>query len=313
MNDKTIETNVAVMPAPGPSNRGRKASGSAESVTLDSDRELSRLPSAVNETGARLTDQELWKLYDQQPDVRTENALMELYFPLVRLVLNRLAMSSFESVDTDDLHSAGLVGLLQAVRHFNSAAGVPFESYARHRIRGAIFDEMRRTDWVPRSVHEKAKKVQAAVGRLEQRLGRAPTERELARAMNLTVSECRGLLKDIRPIQFIHLDSEVNLANDDTENLHELFTASEAEGTAEQVSRRELQQVIFERLKQMPKIQCQVLTLYYLEDLNLREIASALKLTESRICQIHSQAIGSIRAYMQRFENGMAGCATSQA
>jgi len=306
MNTETIDENVAVLNEPRPLKRSGMLPRALDSAVLNSDRDPAAAPSAVAEVGSCPTHQELWDLYHRQGDIHTENALVESYLPLVRAVLNRLAINNSELVDVGDLHSAGLVGLLQALRNFNPASGVPFESYARHRIRGAIFDELRRIDWVPRSIHEKSKKVQAFINRLEQRYGRTPTDRELARAMEMTVTECRELLQEIRPLQFIHIDADVNLVNDDSEDLHEVFAASDAEGTVDQVSRRELQQVIFARLKEMPKIQCQVLTLYYIEDLNLREIATVLKLTESRICQLHSQAISAIRAYLQRYENGTA-------
>lgn len=308
MNNKTVEESVAVLPARGALNRVGTMPGAQEYATPASHSDRASLPPVWPEAKSCPTPahQELWRLYHQQADVQIENALIEFYLPLVRAVLNRLAVSNSELVDCDDLHSAGVLGLLQALRHFNPTSGVPFESYARHRIRGAIFDELRRIDWVPRSVHDKSKKVQAAIARLEQRRGRTPSERELAQQMGISVPECRKLLEEIRPVQFIHLDSEVSLSGDESENLHEVLAASDAEAPVEEVSRRELQKVIFERLKQMPKIQCQVLTLYYIEDLNLREIAAALNLTESRICQLHSQAISSIRAYLQRYEKGTA-------
>ncbi len=312
MKTKTNHETAAVLAAPSQSGRAGASLVSPGSILLEPAR-IPAPPTPSSRAGACPSHQELWDLYHQQADAQTENALVESYLPLVRAVLGRLSVSGSDLVDQDDLHSAGVVGLLQALRHYKPASGVPFESYARHRIRGAIFDELRRTDWVPRSVHEKAKRVFTASSQLEQELGRAPTERELARALNLSVSECSGLLKEVRPAQFIHLDSPAGSAEEGAENLHECFAPAEAEDTADQVARRELQQVIFERLKQMPQTQRQVLTLYYIEDLNLREIAVVLKLTESRICQIHSQAIESVRAYMDRFEKGLAGCAKSAA
>src|SRR4029079_4414270 len=119
--------------------------------------------------------------YHRQPDTSTENALVEQYLPLVRTVMGRLAMHLPDHVDHDDLNSAGLVGLLQAMRNYDPNSGNSFETYARVRIRGAMLDELRRIDWVPRTIHEKARRIQEVLGGLEQQLGRAPTEEQMAK------------------------------------------------------------------------------------------------------------------------------------
>jgi RNA polymerase sigma factor FliA len=248
---------------------------------------------------------ELWRLYQQQGDAHTENALIESYLPLVRFILNRLAGTLPESVDRDDLQSAGLLGLLDALRKFDFTSGVPFDSYAHLRIRGAMLDEMRRMDWVPRAIHQKSKQVQKVIGQLEQQLGRAPAKTEIAGAMKLSPAECEELFDEIRPVQFIWLDS-ANEGDGEEENfLGEAMADPDQIDPVEQVSASELKQVIFQRLEQLPATQRQVLTLYYIEDLNLREIAEVLGLTEGRICQIHTQAIHSVRAYLKRYENGL--------
>ena len=118
---------------------------------------------------SRPTAQELWQRYHQQADTHTENALVEQYLPLVRSAVGRLAITLPDHVDHDDLHSAGLVGLLQALRNYDPACNTSFEGYARVRIRGAMLDELRRMDWVPRTVHEKARRIQNAMAELEQR------------------------------------------------------------------------------------------------------------------------------------------------
>src|ERR1043165_3615746 len=124
-----------------------------------------------------------------KPGSASEAAMVEEYLPLVKTVVGRLAMSLPPHVDPEDLYSSGLVGLLNAVRNYDPLAGSSFESYAKVRIRGAIFDELRRLDWIPRSVHEKARKVQAVMEQLEQKLGRLPSHDEIARAMKLSPSE----------------------------------------------------------------------------------------------------------------------------
>jgi RNA polymerase sigma factor for flagellar operon FliA len=249
------------------------------------------------------TAQELWRRYHQRGDSDSENALIEKYLSLVLSIAARLAMSLPEHVGQDDLYSSGLVGLLQALRNYDPACGASFETYARTRIRGAMLDELRKMDWVPRTVHEKARKVQGVMARLEQKLGQAPTEAQMAAALNVSVAEYGKLLNEIRPATFVCLDA-VSSEND-AGDLYEVVANSAEETPLEQISRQELKQVILRRLKEMPDTQRKVLALYYGEGMHLREIAEAAGLTESRICQIHAQAILSIRAYLQRFEAGL--------
>jgi len=251
------------------------------------------------------TAQELWQRYHQRADASAENALVEQYLSLVVSVLGRLAMTLPEHVCRDDLYSAGLLGLLQALRNYDPTSGSSFETYARVRVRGAMLDELRRMDWVPRTIHEKARKIQNTMAQLEQKLGCSPTEAQMAKALGLSPAEYDELLDEIRPATFVCLDSVGSSEDGDAGSLYEVIADTSEENPVERVSQRELKQVIFERLKELPEIQRQVLALYYVEDMRLHEIAKVFSLTESRICQIHSQAILSIRAYVQRFESGM--------
>jgi RNA polymerase sigma factor for flagellar operon FliA len=248
----------------------------------------------------------LWQRYHRRDDPATENALVEKYLPLVSAVVSRLAMTLPEHVDQDDLYSVGLVGLLQALRNYDPTCGASFETYARMRIRGSMLDELRRMDWVPRSVHEKARKIQGVMAELEQKLGQVATEAQMAKALNLSVPEYVNLLNEVRPATFVCLDTASSSDEDDSGNLYEVIADTVENSPMEQVSRHELKQVIFERLKELPEMQRKVLAFYYAEDMHLREIAEVFGLTESRICQIHSQAILAIRAYIKRFETGLA-------
>lgn len=256
---------------------------------------------------ARPSAKALWQRYHRHADTRTENALVEQYLPLVRTVVGRLAMTLPNHVDQDDLHSAGLVGLLQALRNYNPACNTSFECYARMRIRGAMLDELRRMDWVPRAVHERARRIQETMAQLEQKLGCTPTEAQMAKALNISLSKYGELLDQIRPAAFVCLDASCSSDGAEGAKLYEVMPDSSGNGPVEEVSRRELKHVILDRLKQLPEMQRKVLALYYGEDLRLREIAEVFGLTESRICQIHAQAILSIRAYLHRYEAGLAG------
>jgi RNA polymerase sigma factor for flagellar operon FliA len=250
--------------------------------------------------------QELWQRYHRRAEADVENALVEKYLPLVSAVMGRLAMTLPDHVDHDDLYSVGLLGLLQALRNYDPTCGTAFETYARLRVRGAMLDELRRMDWVPRTVHEKARKVKNMMLQLEQTLGKTPTEAQMAKALGISGKQYEELLNEVRPAAFICLDAAGGTDESEGSELHEVIADLTEDSPVEKVSQRELKAVIFARLKELPEMQRKVLALYYMEDLSLREIAEVFGLTESRICQIHSQAILSIRAYMQRYESGQA-------
>lgn len=268
------------------------------STTLGTTSESATVAASPNPTA-----QELWRRYHKQADTDSENALVEKYLSLVSSIAARLAMTLPDHVDQDDLYSSGLVGLLQALRNYDPTCGASFETYARTRVRGAMLDELRKMDWVPRTVHEKARKIQTAMNQLEQKLGRVPTEAQMAKALNLSPAEYGKLLTEIRPAAFICLDTVSS--EDDAGDLYEVVANSAEENPLEKISQRELKHVILERLKALPEMQRKVLALYYGEELHLREIAEVVGLTESRICQIHAQAILSVRAYVQRYEAGL--------
>lgn len=237
-----------------------------------------------------------------RPGSVIEAQLVEKYVPLVRNVVGRLAMSLPPHVDGEDLFSAGLTGLLSAVRQYNPSAGTSFETYARLRIRGAVLDELRRMDWVPRSVHTKARKVQAVMNEIEQKKGRIATEQEMAVALKISLPEYHQWIEEIRPATFVCLDAAYNNDFDDSVSHYESMADQKQEDPLDGTFRREMARVISERLQELPEMQRKVLALYYFEDMRLREIAEAFGLTESRICQIHAQGILAIKSFLLKFD-----------
>ena len=258
----------------------------------------------------RATQQELWRLYSRSgPGSSLENSLVEEYLPLVKTVVGRLAMTLPSHVNSDDLYSAGLVGLLNAMRRFNPENGSSFETYARVRIRGAIFDELRRLDWVPRSIHEKAKKMEKTMQELTQRSGAVPTNTQMAKAMKMSGDQYEEMLDQIRPTTYVCLDS-VQGHDGEGGSVYDVIADDSQTNPDQWASVRELAGMIEQRLHQLPEMQRKVLALYYFEDLRLREIAEAFGVTESRICPIHSQAILAIKSLLKREDPEIFQCAS---
>ena len=231
-----------------------------------------------------------------------EVELVEHHLELVRTIVGRLAVTLPAHVDVENLNSAGMVGLLNAIRNYDPECGSAFETYARVRIRGSVLDELRRMDWVPRSIHSKARKVQAVVQELEQELGRAPSNRQVAEALDLSEDEYLAWQEEIRPATFINLDATIAAEGDDSPTKYESFADTTQEDPVDEVTRREVLAMVSKRLSMLPEMQRKVLSLYYFEDLRLREIAEIFSLTESRICQIHAQAILAIKSYLQKYD-----------
>lgn len=235
-----------------------------------------------------------------EPGSEREANLVDHYLPLVRAIVNRMAASLPSHVDIDNLRSVGMIGLLNALRNYDPEGGSSFESYARVRVRGSLLDELRKIDWVPRSVHSKNRRVQAVVQVLEQELGRVPNNLEIATRLGISEDEYEVLQDEIRPATFVCLDAPMSYDSEDSPSHYESLADDNQTSPFEETHRGEVIQLIGERLKQLPDMQRKVLMLYYYEDLRLREIADIFGLTESRICQIHAQAILSIKNFLER-------------
>jgi RNA polymerase sigma factor for flagellar operon FliA len=265
-------------------------------------------PVELAELPPRCAPQTLWQRYHDTSDLQSEEALVQQYLPLVKTVVGRLAMTLPVHLDLDELRGAGIVGLLHAIRHFNPASGTSFETYARFRIRGEVLDELRRLDPASRTVREKARRIENAIVELEQRTGTMPEEGEVAAHLNLPLSVYHRWLDDVRPTTFVCLDSITHYGNDDEGGHTVLDTVSDPlqEGPDELAVRREMAEMIAGRIRRLPEMQRKVLSLYYYEDLRLAEIAEVFGITESRVSQIHAQAILTIRSFVLKVMRGSA-------
>lgn len=226
---------------------------------------------------------------------------VERYLPLVKRIAGRLAISLPPHVDGDDLIGYGVFGLLDALERFDTGRGVKFETYATLRIRGAMIDGLRAMDWVPHSARQKVKQIQETFLELENRLGRAATTEEVADFLQIERRELDGLLLQGQMLTITSFD-ELTVADDGdlSGTPLNLLADPEAQGAFQDVEKEEQQRILAEAVDKLPEKEKLVIALYYQEELTLKEIASVLQLSESRISQIHSQAILRLKGKLSR-------------
>ncbi|HYC72670.1 MAG TPA: FliA/WhiG family RNA polymerase sigma factor [Opitutaceae bacterium] len=245
-----------------------------------------------------------WRAYQGvNSGAADEKELIERFLPLVRNVVDRIKLTLPPHIDVEDLYSVGVTGLIAAVRRYDPEQGRTFAGYAATRIRGAVLDELRRLDWCPRRARARARKLKESVNDLEQRLGRTATEEEICEDLGVSATEYRKWLDEARPVTFVALDSHAEGDEAEGASLHE-FLADEHDVTGrENLEKEELLKLLTQRMAELPDIPRKILAMYYFEHMRLAEIAAVFGLTESRICQIHSQTILGLRAYLGRARN----------
>jgi RNA polymerase sigma factor FliA len=219
------------------------------------------------------------------------NEIVERHGELVRRIAHHLAARLPASVEIDDLIQAGMLGLIDAARNFQADQGAAFETYASIRIRGAMIDEIRRGDWVPRSVHRRYRDMVAATREIEQRTGRAATPQQIAEALGVSLDEYHGMVENAARGQLISLDAHMD------EHDGEPRLASTGGNTpAREFENAAFREALGDAIGDLPEREQLVLSLYYEQELNLREIGAVLGVSESRVCQIHGQATVRLRA-----------------
>jgi len=224
-----------------------------------------------------------------------ERLILE-HLPQVRLIARRIHERLPDNVTLDDLISAGVVGLIAAIDHFDPKHNVKLKTYAEYKIRGAILDSLRGLDWAPRQKRKMARQVEAAIQAAGQRLHREPSEEEIARELNMDLAEYHAWLADLQGLSLATLEP----AGEDGRDLLELVADDAEHLPSRLVERAELERVLAEAIEQMPAIDRTVISLYYHEELTLREIAQIVHLHQSRISQLKSQAILRLRSYLAR-------------
>ena len=236
--------------------------------------------------------QELWQEYRENRDKTVRDRLILTYAPLVKYVAGRLGSSLPAHVDEGDLVSYGLLGLIGAIERYDPDRDIKFETYAIARIRGAIIDELRALDWVPRSVRSRARQIERAIGELEAKLGRAPTDEEIAAKVGVTVDELDSSLTDISRSSIAALDELWSVSGDgDQVSLLDTLEDDTIAQPAEVLDETETREALADAIARLPEREKLVVTLYYYEELTLREIGEVLGVTESRVSQLHTKAI----------------------
>ncbi len=250
----------------------------------------------MDETGRR----KLWEEYDKakSPEVR-EKIILE-YAPLVKIVAGRLSMYLGYNVEYEDLVSYGIFGLIDAIDKFDSLKDVKFETYASLRIRGAILDQIRKMDWIPRTIRQKQKKIDVAIREIETKYGRSATDEEIAKHLGITDSEYVDWQSQMKVTNVISLNEFLEqgseIPNDNSYNRNAQF-----DGPEEVIEREELKRILAEALELLTEKEQKVIVLYYYEDLTLKEISTILEVSESRISQLHTRALQKMKSRLGNY------------
>jgi RNA polymerase sigma factor for flagellar operon FliA len=241
---------------------------------------------------------ELWRTYKRTKDQALRDRLILNYAPIVKYVAGRLGSGLPAHVDEGDLVSYGLLGLISAIERYEPDRDVKFETYAIARIKGSILDELRALDWVPRSVRSRARQIERAMAELEAKLARAPTDEEIAAKVGITVEELEGSLTDISRSSIAALDELWTVSGSDGDQVALIDTVEDEHGPEPQATfaQTELREIVADAITNLPEREKLVITLYYYEDLTLREIGEVLGVTESRVSQLHTKAILRLKA-----------------
>ena len=225
------------------------------------------------------------------------DTLLKQHSPLVRRLAHQMIAKLPANVELDDLIQVGMIGLSDALTRFDVGQGVQFETFATQRIRGAMLDELRGGDWMSRGDRRNQRAIETAVRKLEQTMGRAPAESEIAKEMGLSLTDYQELLGKVRGTQLVYLEDMTGDDGDD--DYLDRHVVDEDANPMTQLQDRRMREALVEAIKNLPEREQFVMSMYYEQDMNLKEIAVVLKVTESRICQLHSQSIARLRSKLR--------------
>jgi len=241
-----------------------------------------------------------WAQFKQDNDPQERQRLLEQYLPLVRNVAGRMAMGFPKSVEVSDLINTGVIGLIEAMSNFDPERGVKFETYAVPRIRGAILDELRSLDWVPRSTRAKSREIDRATARLENELGRTPSQRELAKTLKISTDDLFSAVDDVSSATVLSLD-ELIYKEEDNRQVPRVETLQDlsSESVLGELEKQELKAYLVQAISNLSEQERLVVALYYYEELTLKEIGEVMQISESRVSQIHTKAVLKLRGMIK--------------
>jgi RNA polymerase sigma factor FliA len=252
------------------------------------------------------SEDDLWAEYKKTKLPALRDKFIRQYMPLVKYVAGKVSVGMPGSVDFDDLVGFGQFGLLDAINKYDPEKNVKFKTYAVTRIRGAIFDEMRQLDWVPRSVRQKSREIEDTITELESRLGRTASDAEIAKEMNLTEEEFLQTVMKVSGTSVLSLN-DVWYSGDDSDHMSigDSIESPSSMNPDVQVEREEIRKVIIQAINELPEKEKMVIVLYYHEDLTFKEIGQVLDVSESRISQLHTKANLRLRAKLTNLRKGI--------
>ncbi len=251
-------------------------------------------------------EQELWIKYKKKKDPEIRNYFVKQYAPLVKYVAGKVAIGMPHNVEFDDLVGFGVFGLFDAIEKFDPEKHVKFKTYAVTRIRGAIYDELRSIDWVPRSVRQKTKEIEETIHSLEATLGRSASDMEIAEKMGVSIKDLHKTMQKISSSSIISLnDLWYSGEDNDKVAIVDSIESPQSLNPDTIVEKDEIKRVIVQAISELPDKEKKVLVLYYYEDLTLKEIGKVLEVTESRISQLHTKAIMRLRAKLTSLKKGI--------
>jgi RNA polymerase sigma factor for flagellar operon FliA len=227
------------------------------------------------------------------------NAMLKQYSPLVRRLAHQMIAKLPANVEIDDLIQVGMIGLHDAMGRFDADQGVQFETFVTQRIRGAMLDELRGSDWMSRGNRRQQREIEAALHKLEQIYGRAPAESEIAKDLGVTLNEYQETLTKVRGTQLVYLE---DMAGDEgSDDFLDRHVSNEDANPLAQLQDQRMRSALVEAIKKLPEREQYVMSMYYEHDMNLKEIAAVLGVTESRVCQLHSQSIARLRVKLREW------------
>jgi RNA polymerase sigma factor for flagellar operon FliA len=263
------------------------------------------VPTTTPTSTTPMTDVELeviWKTFKRTHDQNLRNTLIEHHMPLVRAIAERVLQTLPKSIDVDDLSSAGTFGLMDAINGFDLTRGIKFKTYCTTRIRGSILDELRAQDWVPRLVRLKAHRLERAVRQLEGQLGRSPNQAEIAAELGISLEELQAHEAEANANTIFSLSEKWDDGDDDKElEKVEILADRKSVNPIDTIQQRDALEMITSSLTKQERL---IILMYYYEGLTMREIGEIMELTESRVCQIHSNVMARLKAQLDRAQGG---------